>query len=149
MEDQGAGCRLLIFHEPLRPLSCRLRPAGRGGRRRTDRGTSPARLSDRGSSIGHGFPVRGSSQPIITRYGSRRLRGSSWRCSVFAAKPAVCSSVCRLSRGSAIHSRMTVLRIACLFILALLRRDDYRASDFASRASLRGCHLYRSPAGDL
>src|ERR1700687_2449727 len=44
-------------------------------------------------SIGHGFPARGSNQPIKTRYGSRRLRGRSWRCTAFAAKPAVCSSV--------------------------------------------------------
>ena len=58
---------------------------------------------------GRGLPVRGYSHPIITRCGSRRLRGSAWRCSVLAANPAACSSVCRLSLGSAIHSRMTVL----------------------------------------
>src|SRR5450759_4234612 len=67
-----------------------------------------------------GFPVRGSNQPNITRCGARRLRGSSWRCIAFLTKLVVCSSVCRLSRESPIHSRMTALRVSCLFISSLL-----------------------------
>src|SRR5664279_4807298 len=72
------------------------------------------------SSIGQGFPVRGSNQPNITRCGARRLRGSSCRCIAFLTKLVVCSSVCRLSRESPIHFRMTALRVSCLFISSLL-----------------------------
>jgi len=82
-------------------------------------------------SIEHsqGFPVRGSNHPKITRCGARRLRGRSWRCIALATKLAVCSSVCRLSRGSPIHSRMMALRICCLFILVISSLNVRAAGD--------------------
>ena len=67
-----------------------------------------------------GLPGAWQHQPNITRCGARRLRGSSWRCIAFLTKLVVCSSVCRLSRESPIHSRMTALRVSCLFISSLL-----------------------------
>src|SRR5664280_2437904 len=64
--------------------------------------------------VHQGFAVLGISQPFSTRCGDLLLRGSSKRCRAATTKLAVCSSVFRLSRGSDIHSRMTVLRIDCL-----------------------------------
>ena len=68
------------------------------------------------------FPVRGNNQLITRRYGSP-LDGI--RSTAFLAKGLACSSVCRLSLGSDIHSRMIFRRISCsglmLKILALDR----------------------------
>ena len=68
------------------------------------------------------FPVRGNNQLITRRYGSP-LDGI--RSTAFLAKGLACSSVCRLSLGSDIHSRMIFRRISCsglmLKILALNR----------------------------
>jgi hypothetical protein len=50
------------------------------------------------------------SQLITCRYGSP-LEGI--RSIAFLAKGPACSSVCRLSAGSAIHSRMIFRRISC------------------------------------
>jgi len=54
----------------------------------------------------HGLPMRGNSHLIICRYGSP-LDGI--RSIAFLAKGLACSSVCRLSFGSNIHSRMILL----------------------------------------
>jgi len=54
--------------------------------------------------------VRGNSQLMTRRYGSP-LDGI--RSIAFLAKGLACSSVCRLSPGSDIHSRMIFRRIAC------------------------------------
>ena len=59
---------------------------------------------------GHGLPMRGNNHLIICRYGSP-LDGI---CSTaFLAKGLACSSVCRLSFGSDIHSRMIFRRASC------------------------------------
>jgi hypothetical protein len=94
----------------------------------------------RRSAWGQGLPVRGSNQSINTRCGSRRVRGSPWRCAAFAAKSAVYSSVCLFSRGSAIHSRMIVRRVSCLFISALLRLWNSRTArgGSAPKSALQG-----------
>ena len=55
----------------------------------------------------HGLPMRGNSHLIICRYGSP-LDGI--RSIAFLAKGLACSSVCRLSLGSDIHSRMILRR---------------------------------------
>jgi len=55
--------------------------------------------------------MRGNSHLIIFRYGSP-LDGI--RSIAFLAKGLACSSVCRVSFGSDIHSRM-ILRAAALF----------------------------------
>jgi hypothetical protein len=60
--------------------------------------------------VGHAFPVRGNSQLITRLYGSP-LYGI--RSIAFLAKGLACSSVCRLSRGSDIHSRMIFRRVSC------------------------------------
>jgi hypothetical protein len=59
---------------------------------------------------GHGLPMRGNSHPIIRRYGSA-LDGI--RSIAFLAKGSACSSVCRLSFASDIHSRMIFRRVSC------------------------------------
>jgi hypothetical protein len=56
---------------------------------------------------GHGLPMRGNSHLIICRYGSA-LDGI--RSIAFLAKGLACSSLCRLSFGSDIHSRMILRR---------------------------------------
>jgi hypothetical protein len=56
-----------------------------------------------------GLPMRGNSHLIIFRYGSP-LDGS--RSIAFLAKGLACSSVCRLSFGSDIHSRMILRRVS-------------------------------------
>jgi hypothetical protein len=62
--------------------------------------------------------MRGNSHPIICRYGSP-LDGI--RSIAFLAKGLACSSVCRLSFGSAIHSRMIFRRVSCSgFMLKIL-----------------------------
>jgi hypothetical protein len=58
---------------------------------------------------GHGLPMRGNSHLIICRYGSP-LDGI--RSIAFLAKGLACSSVCRLSFGSDIHSRMIFRRVS-------------------------------------
>jgi hypothetical protein len=59
---------------------------------------------------GHGLPMRGNNHLIICRYGSP-LDGI--RSTAFLAKGLACSSVCRLSFGSDIHSRMIFRRASC------------------------------------
>src|SRR6266853_100788 len=54
--------------------------------------------------------MRGNSHLIICRYGSL-LDGI--RSIAFLAKGLACSSVCRLSFGSDIHSRMIFRRVSC------------------------------------
>src|SRR4051812_48154986 len=54
--------------------------------------------------------MRGNSHLIICRYGSP-LDGT--RSIAFLAKGLACSSVCRLSFGSDIHSRMILRRASC------------------------------------
>jgi len=67
---------------------------------------------------GYGLPMRGNSHLIICRYGSP-LEGI--RSIAFLAKGLACSSVCRLSFGSDIHSRMTFRRVSCSgFMLKIL-----------------------------
>jgi len=58
----------------------------------------------------HVLPMRGNSHLIICRYGSP-LDGI--RSIAFLAKGLACSSVCRLSFGSDIHSRMIFRRVSC------------------------------------
>ena len=48
------------------------------------------------------------------------VRGSLCSCTTLAGKSAVCSLLSRLSRGRAIHSRMTFLRVSYIFIWAFL-----------------------------
>jgi hypothetical protein len=67
------------------------------------------RMNDR-LRRGHGLPMRGNSHLIICRYGSP-LDGI--RSIAFLAKGLACSSVCRLSFGSDIHSRMILRRVSC------------------------------------
>jgi hypothetical protein len=66
------------------------------------------RMNDR--RRGHGLPMRGNNHLIIFRYGSP-LDGI--RSIAFLAKGLACSSVCRLSSGSDIHSRMILRRVSC------------------------------------
>src|SRR6266478_5460616 len=62
--------------------------------------------------------MRGNSHLIICRYGSL-LDGI--RSIAFSAKGLACSSVCRLSFGSDIHSRMIFRRVSCSgFMLKIL-----------------------------
>src|SRR6202158_4387166 len=62
--------------------------------------------------------MRGDSHLIICRYGST-LDGI--RSIAFLAKGFACSSVCRLSFGSDIHSRMIFRRASCSgFMLKIL-----------------------------
>src|SRR5712671_1117997 len=58
--------------------------------------------------------MRGKSHPIIFRYGSP-LDGIL--SIAFLAKGSACSSVCRLSFGSDIHSRMIFRRASCSGIM--------------------------------
>src|SRR3954452_1944043 len=59
--------------------------------------------------MGHGLPMRGDNHLNICRYGSP-LDGI--RSIAFLAKGLACSSVCRLSFGSDIHSRMIFRRVS-------------------------------------
>jgi len=59
---------------------------------------------------GHGLPMRGDNHLNICRYGSP-LDGI--RSIAFLANGLACSSVCRLSFGSDIHSRMIFRRASC------------------------------------
>ena len=78
----------------------------------------PALADARGGGGGHGLPSRGNSQLIIRRYGSP-LEGI--RSIAFLAKGLAWSSVCRLSFGSDIHSRMIFRRVSCSgFMLKIL-----------------------------
>src|SRR5712692_5327090 len=65
--------------------------------------------NSRNRCLNHGLR-RGNSQPIILWYRSP-LHGT--RSTAFFAKIAACSSVCRFSLGSAIHSRMIARRASC------------------------------------
>src|SRR5256714_15018345 len=71
--------------------------------------------------------MRGNSHPMICRHGSP-LDGI--RSIAFLAKGLACSSVCRLSFGSDIHSRMSFRRVSCsgfmLKILCVKRRQRAR-----------------------
>ena len=66
----------------------------------------------------HDLPARGKSHPINFWYGSRRnfrdgsrrLRWNSFFWAAVLANAATCSSVCLLSFGRAIHSRMSFRR---------------------------------------
>src|SRR3954462_15201544 len=60
--------------------------------------------------LNQGLPVRGRSQLIILLCGSP-LGGI--RSVAFLAKELACSSLCRLSFGSDIHSRMIFRRASC------------------------------------
>ena len=60
--------------------------------------------------LNQGLPVRGRSQLIILLCGSP-LDGI--RSVAFLAKELACSSLCRLSFGSDIHSRMIFRRSSC------------------------------------
>ena len=60
--------------------------------------------------LNQGLLSRGNNQPIILWYRSL-LHGI--RSTAFFAKIAACSSVCRFSLGSAIHSRMIARRASC------------------------------------
>ena len=95
--------------------------------------------------VRHAFPVRGNSQFITRRYGSP-LDGI--RSIAFLAKGLACSSVCRLSLGSDIHSRMIFRRISCsglmLEILALNRGRRQRNGRAVTK--IRGA---RNVSGDL
>jgi hypothetical protein len=71
---------------------------------------TPLALAVNDSARCHGLPTRGNSHRIICRYGSP-LDGS--RSIAFLAKGLACSSVCRLSFGSDIHSRMILRRVSC------------------------------------
>jgi len=72
------------------------------------------------------LPARGKSHPITFWYGSRRnlwsgslrLRWNSFCSVAFLANATTCSSVCRLSFGSAIHSRMIFRRVSWSSIFA-------------------------------
>jgi hypothetical protein len=66
--------------------------------------------TNNGLRRGHGLPMRGNNHLIICRYGSP-LDGI--RSTAFLAKGLACSSVCRLSFGSDIHSRMIFRRASC------------------------------------
>jgi hypothetical protein len=62
--------------------------------------------------------MRGNSHLIICRYGSPL---DAIRSIAFLAKGLACSSVCRLSFGSDIHSRMIFRRVSCSgFMLKIL-----------------------------
>jgi hypothetical protein len=75
----------------------------------------------------HALPVRGSSQLIIFLCGSRTDR---IRSVTLLAKVLACSSVCRLSFGSDIHSRMIFRRSSCSgFIFHILFPDGGRSVD--------------------
>src|SRR4029077_8176320 len=66
------------------------------------------------------LPARGKSHPINFLYGSRRnfrdgsrrLRWNSFFSAAVLANAATCSSVCLLSFGRAIHSRMIFRRVS-------------------------------------
>src|SRR6478735_7527377 len=93
-----------------------------------------------------GLPMRGNSHLIIFRYGSS-LDGI--RSIAFLAKGLACSSVCRLSFGSDIHSRMILRRVSCSgFILnpLLLTAIDGRGRWFRSR---QGDEDKAASVGDL
>ena len=85
-------------------------------------GNSMKRVSDsqRRRAARHNLPARGKSHPITFWYGSRRnfwsgsrrLRWNLFCWVAFLANATTCSSVCRLSFGSAIHSRMIFRRVS-------------------------------------
>jgi hypothetical protein len=76
---------------------------------------------------GHDLPARGKSHPINFWYGLRRnfwfglrrLRWNSFCWAAFLANAATCSSVCRLSFGRVIHSRMIFRRVSWSSMLAV------------------------------
>ena len=76
--------------------------------------------------VRQGLPVRGNSQLVTCPCGSP-LDGI--RSVVFLAKALACSSVCRLSLGSAIHSRMIFRRIACSGFMLKILCDKCRVAD--------------------
>src|SRR4029077_16052092 len=75
----------------------------------------------------HDLPARGKSHPINFWYGarrnfcdgSRRLRWNSFFWTAVLANAAACSSVCLLSFGRAIHSRMIFRRVSWSFMFAV------------------------------
>jgi hypothetical protein len=95
----------------------------------------------------HGLPMRGNSHLIICRYGSPR-DGS--RSIAFLAKGLACSSVCRLSFGSDIHSRTIFRRAACSGFMSKSFPNGGRRQH-KGRAVLRKCSRkenHRRPAAN-
>jgi hypothetical protein len=108
-------------------------------RRSAGNGTTPAKA--RLGGAGQGLPTRSKSHPITFWYGSRRLRWNSFCCTALLAKAAACSSVCRLSFGSFIHSRMIFRRVSCSSMSAgspwASISSTSRALHFNARRALR------------
>src|SRR6202011_1850524 len=95
--------------------------------------------------VRHAFPVRGNSQFFPRRYGSP-LDGI--RSIAFLAKGLACSSVCRLSLGSAIHSRMIFRRISCSgFMLEILAMNAGSTTTESLRCDEEG--EAKNASGDL
>src|SRR5271167_139914 len=94
--------------------------------------------------VRQGLPVRGNSQPIICRYGSP-LDGI--RSIAFLAKGMACSSVCRLSFGSAIHSRMIFRRVSCSGRMLKILCYKWRAPTESPRCAEEGTP--NNASGDL
>ena len=83
------------------------------------------------------LPVRGDNHVMILRLRSP-LQVNLCFSAACVAKAAACSSVCRLSRGSDIHSRITVRRAACsglIFKTFQTLDNDYRKHNAYLRRS--------------
>jgi hypothetical protein len=82
--------------------------------------------------------MRGISQTMILRRRSPLHRKSCFLIAV-RAKAAACSSVCRFSRGSDIHSRMIMRRAALSGLEAQLRRAEAITPELMSEAIAEAC----------
>jgi DNA-binding TFAR19-related protein (PDSD5 family) len=95
------------------------------------------RTNDRRRRGGHGLPMRGNSHPIICWYGSPV---DGIRSIAFLAKGLACSSVCRLSFGSDIHSRMILRRASCSGFMSKSFVPNGRRGQHKDRAVMRKGH---------
>jgi hypothetical protein len=82
-------------------------------------------------ALSHDLPMRGNNHPITFRCLSP-LQRNLCRSTAFIAKAAACSSVCRLSRESDIHSRMIARRASCsgLIFNLVLRKPGFSPRQF-------------------
>ena len=89
--------------------------------------TATSGISNAAEPPDHDLPARGKSHPINFWYGLRRnfwfglrrLRWNSFCWAAFLANAATCSSLCRLSFGRVIHSRMIFRRVSWSSMLAV------------------------------
>ena len=108
-------------------------------------------MSNKETQGDHGLPMLGNSHLIICRYGGIRSIA-------FLAKGLACSSVCRLSFGSNIHSRMILLvfRLHVKILCpngrrgqhkgrAVMRKDRCREVNAPARRSLQMLSSYPAP----